>query len=430
MQVPTKHFLKKLPWILTLLLFSGLITFTYGEGKARVANDDPVTSTLKIFINGDRPDDAFLRKEIPFVDFVRDQNLSDVQILITSLHTASGGVNYQLKFIGKRSFKNINYDLQHSSSQDETYFQRRQGLVDIIKMGLLPYLTQFGNLSDFKLSYKGTSPELKRKAEEEKDPWHHWVFRIGADGSYYKEASVTEYAYSSSLDGSYITDKWKIRNRLYSRNHVNHFIDSGTDITSIDSYTNLASSFVKSIDGRWSSGIFGRIQHSTYRNYALSYNVSPAIEYNIFPWEDVSQREFTIAYHVGLQHNRYIENTIYDKMHELLGYQSLNINFRMIQPWGNINSRLQGSDFFMNPKFYSIEFDTRISARITKNLSFRVSINAQSIHDQIYLPQGDASLEEILLQQRSLATTYQYSFSAGLQFTFGSIYNNVINRRL
>ena len=102
----------------------------------------------------------------------------------------------------------------------------------------------------------------------------------------------------------------------------------------------------------------------------------------------------------------------------------------MIQPWGSIYAGLQGSDFMQNPKFYTIEFDTHISARLTKNLSFRVSVNAQSIHNQIYLPAGSASLEEILLQQRSLATTYQYSFSAGLNFTFGSIYNNVINRRL
>jgi hypothetical protein len=266
--------------------------------------------------------------------------------------------------------------------------------------------------------------------KNENDPWHHWVFQIGANGSFYKEATVTDYTYSTEVEANYVTDKWKIRNRLYTRNHVNHFLDSANDILAVNTHTNLSSSAVKSIDGRWSSGVFGRIQHSSYDNYKVSYSVAPAIEYNIFPWEDVAKREFTVAYHIGIQHNNYIQTTIYDKLSETLGYHSINVNFRMIQPWGNIYAGLQGSDYLQNPEFYRITFDTYISARLTKNLSFRISVNAKSIHDQVYLPAGDASLEEILLQQRSLATTYQYSFSAGLNFTFGSIYNNVINRRL
>jgi hypothetical protein len=137
-----------------------------------------------------------------------------------------------------------------------------------------------------------------------------------------------------------------------------------------------------------------------------------------------------VAYHVGIQHNQYIERTIYEKLEEMLGYHSMNVDFRMIQPWGYINSSLIGSQYFIDLKFYSIQLDTRVSARLTKNLSFRLNLNAQSVHNQLYLPQGDASLEEILLRQRSLATTYQYTFSAGVEFTFGSIYKNVINRRL
>ncbi len=408
-----------------------LVFFSPSRAETAPGTDSiKVEPLLKIFINGDRPDDAYLRKEIPYVNFVRDQNLSDLQVLIASIHTASGGVNYELKFIGRNDFKNLNYTLKHNSSQEETYFQRRKGLVDAIKMGLLPFVSQSGDLNNFSLTYKGSQNSEKNRIKNENDPWHHWVFQAGADGSYYKEASVTQYGYSGSLDANYITEKWRIRNSFYTRKHVNHFIDSGDSITAKDSYTQLRSSVVKTISGRLSMGVFGRIQHSTYRNYDVSYNLSPAVEYNFFPWEDVARREFTVAYHIGYQHNRYIETTIYDKRKDILGYHSLNINFRMIQPWGNINSSLEGSDFFENPEFYSVQLDTRVSARITKNLSFRISLNAQSIHDQIYLPQGDASLEDILLQQRSLATTYQYSFSAGLQFTFGSIYNNVINRRL
>ena len=49
--------------------------------------------------------------------------------------------------------------------------------------------------------------------------------------------------------------------------------------------------------------------------------------------------------------------------------------------------------------------------------------------DQIYLPRGAASTEEILLRQRQLLTGYQYFFEFGFSYTFGSIFNNIVNPR-
>jgi len=48
----------------------------------------------------------------------------------------------------------------------------------------------------------------------------------------------------------------------------------------------------------------------------------------------------------------------------------------------------------------------------------------------VSLPKGDASLEEVLLGKRQLATTYGIYISAGISYSFGSIYNNVVNTRL
>lgn len=45
-------------------------------------------------------------------------------------------------------------------------------------------------------------------------------------------------------------------------------------------------------------------------------------------------------------------------------------------------------------------------------------------------PKGDASDEEVLLQRRALETGYRYGTSIGLRYTFGSIYNNIMNPRL
>ena len=45
------------------------------------------------------------------------------------------------------------------------------------------------------------------------------------------------------------------------------------------------------------------------------------------------------------------------------------------------------------------------------------------------LPAAGASGEEILTQQRELATGYDYFASVGLSYTFGSISNPVVNER-
>jgi len=76
-----------------------------------------------------------------------------------------------------------------------------------------------------------------------------------------------------------------------------------------------------------------------------------------------------------------------------------------------------------------IVFDTELSVRLTKQFSVFGEIEAQVVHDQLYLPKGDASLEDILLERRKQATTYELGGQVGFRFTFGSIYNSVVNER-
>jgi len=125
-----------------------------------------------------------------------------------------------------------------------------------------------------------------------------------------------------------------------------------------------------------------------------------------------------------------LEETLYGENEELLFFEALDLQLNLIQPWGEIEAGLEGSHFFHDMSKYKIEFDCDIAIRLFKGLSLTLNVNAESIHDQLYLPKGDASLEEILLQKRQLATDYELSSSIGIRFTFGSIYNNIVNKRL
>jgi hypothetical protein len=51
------------------------------------------------------------------------------------------------------------------------------------------------------------------------------------------------------------------------------------------------------------------------------------------------------------------------------------------------------------------------------------------IHDQLFLPAGDATFEEKLLRQKQLATSYDYFVVFGFSHQFCSIFNNVVNPR-
>ncbi|MGH7471956.1 MAG: hypothetical protein ACRENP_28730, partial [Longimicrobiales bacterium] len=51
------------------------------------------------------------------------------------------------------------------------------------------------------------------------------------------------------------------------------------------------------------------------------------------------------------------------------------------------------------------------------------------IRDQIALRKGSSDQVDVLLRRRELLTGYDYQAGIGLSYTFGSIFNNVVNPR-
>lgn len=76
------------------------------------------------------------------------------------------------------------------------------------------------------------------------------------------------------------------------------------------------------------------------------------------------------------------------------------------------------------------------SVRITENWKINLGLyynyskdSYEIIHDQLGLVKGGVTPEEVLLRRRELETQFSYYSSIGLSYTFGSIYNNVVNPR-
>ena len=116
-------------------------------------------------------------------------------------------------------------------------------------------------------------------------------------------------------------------------------------------------------------------------------------------------------------------------MEELLWQQSLQIAWEVREKWGSVNLSLEGSNFFHDFSKNRLVLNGFVSIRVLKGLSFRVGGSAARINDQLNLVKDEASEADILLRLQELQTRYNIRGEVGVTYTFGSIYNNIVNPR-
>ena len=128
------------------------------------------------------------------------------------------------------------------------------------------------------------------------------------------------------------------------------------------------------------------------------------------------------------------EITVFEKTKETLLHQSFEVILEYEQPWGEAIAVFEASNYLTDFEkslmdLYRLEFFGFLEVRLVRGLSIFTRGRVSRIRDQIFLPQEEASEEEILLGNVRLPTSFEYSFSLGFSYTFGSIYNNVVNPR-
>jgi long-subunit fatty acid transport protein len=186
---------------------------------------------------------------------------------------------------------------------------------------------------------------------------------------------------------------------------------------------------VRSLGDRWALGLRANTGSSTFYNRERSWSVKPGIEYNFFPYEESSRRSLTLQYLVGANHWDYEEETIYGELAETRWQESLTARLSLVQPWGRWSTSVTGQHYLHDLELYSATVSGSLNVRLFQGFSVRVSGNYSWIADQLYLPLSDYTEEEILLRQFQQETTYRYFTSFGIEYRFGSIFNNVVNPR-
>jgi hypothetical protein len=378
----------------------------------------------KVFIDCGLCDIDYIRTEIIFVNYVRDRKEAQIHILITTLRTGGGGREYTLSFIGQNEFAGIDDVQKYYSNKTDTEDEVRQGLVTTLKMGLMAYVAKTPIASLISIDY---AEEEKAKAVVDK--WKSWVFSLSGHGYFSGEKSY----HSESLYGSYsanrVTPDIKIGLSVSSGYERNHYTYEDQTIDSRSNKMSFNGLVVKSLNDHWSVGAFLSLESSTFRNIEFSLNPAPAIEYDLFPYSQSTRRQLRFLYKMGFKSVHYKEETIFDKKSENLWRESLSVTLEVKEKWGAVSTSLEGSHYFHDFSKYNLSLFNVISLQLFKGINIFAFGGGSRIHDQLFLAKGEASLEEVLLRRKQLATTFNYFFSVGLSYTFGSIYTNVVNPR-
>jgi hypothetical protein len=381
-------------------------------------------SAPKVFIDCQRCDVDYIRTEITFVNYVWDRKEADIHVLITLQDTGSGGREYTIAFIGLKDYADLQNSLKYFSSPTETSDEIREGLVKILKLGLGPYVARTPMA-------KGVSLHLLQsvKPTDVEDKWDFWVFNISASSEMSEEEQRSSTDYSGNLSANRVTPASKLRMGLDLDYSKDTYDVNGKTISKISESRDFDGLYVKSLSEHWSIGGWVSASSSTYRNIDFAYSIHPAVEFNIFPYSQSTRRQLRMLYRIGYVSNKYREETVYEKTSEKLFDQSLSITLELNEPWGTAEFQLEGSHYFHDFSKNRLEVSAELRLRIYKGLSLDLEGSYSAIHDQLNLPLGDATLEEILLRQRELASGYRFSFDVGLSYRFGSVFSNVVNPR-
>ena len=394
-------------------------------GQERGVDIEALKKTApKVYIDCSSCDLDFIKTEITFVNYVRDRKEAQVHVLITTQSTGSGGREYTLSFIGQHEFAGVNDIQRYFSNKTDTEDEIRRGLVGILKLGLAGYVARTQIRSRIEVSY----------AEEEKplpgvDKWDFWVFSLSGEGFFSGEKSYGDRWLEANFSANRVTSGLKVRMSVSVDRNDNHFEYDGQSIDSTSESYDFNGLFVKSLGEHWSVGAYLKADSSTYRNIRLTLSPAPAVEYNFFPYSQSTRRQLRALYTLAFKSIRYREETIFDKTSENLWQQSLSVTLDVKEKWGSVSTTLGGAHYFHDPDQYRLTLFSNISLQLVKGFSVYFFGGGDRIHDQIFLPKGEASLEEVLLRRRQLETGYSYFFGVGLSYTFGSIFTNVVNPR-
>jgi hypothetical protein len=403
------------------------------QDSTRTAQD----SAVRVFLDCPNSfcDFDYYRTEITFVNWVRDRADAQVHVLITT-QTTSGGQEFTLAFIGLERYAHTADTLRWNSKASDTEDDIRRGLAGVLRLGLVRFAAHTPLAHSLEITYNAPTAAV---ASEIRDPWNHWVFSVGLSGNLNGQKSLKFQYWNGNFSADRRTDKWKTTFSVNDNYNQSDFtvpvLDStgaqiGEDkVRNITRGNDASALVVRSVGAHWSLGARATGSSSTFFNQKLALHFAPGIEYDVIPYSQSTRRLLTFRYEIGPTLYRYRDTTIFNRVRETRFVQSLNTSLDVKQPWGSAGVSMEASNYLYDFRKNRLTFFGNGNFRVFKGLSLQLLGSISLIHDQLSIPKAGASEQEVLLQRRQLATSYQYFGFLQLSYTFGSKFANIVNPR-
>lgn len=379
-------------------------------------------------------DDNFVRTEINFVNWVRDRADAQVHVIVSRLTTGGGGSAYTLTFAGLREFAGREDTLKYTAATTDSQDLVRRGITRTLKLGLVPFIAATSGAARLQVTWAAEEAAAgKTAAEPTHDPWKQWVFSISGRTNFDGEESQNFSHLSGNISANRTTDALKLRVGFNgSYNESNFTYDDGdgdTTVTSIRKSYSTSILAVKSLGKHWSAGLTTGANSGTFGNISLGFRGGPAVEYSLWPYSEATRRSLVMRYSAGFRSFDYREITIYGKMSEAHPTHSLTSELDLRQRFGSISLDLSYDQYLHNTAFYNAEVFANANLKLFKGFSLDFYGNYERVRDQLSLAATNLTPEEVLTRQRQLKTGFRYWGGFGLRYSFGSIFNNVVNPR-
>jgi hypothetical protein len=378
-------------------------------------------------------DRDFIVTEVNFVNWMRDRFDADVQILVSGLTNGGGGTENTITFIGRRAFEGMADTLILNTLPNDPDDRIRRELARVFKLGLTRYVAKSPIASRVQVAYFapfGRPAQQQASAADLKDKWNLWTYTTNMNAFVRAEDRQQSVNASLSLSANRATEKWKMNFSLSGNLNEQRFEIPPTatrpafTVTNEQRTYNATSLIVRSLSSHWSAGLKLGAGFSDFLNQDLALRAQPAIEYNLFPWTEQTRRQLTFLYNVGPNYYDYQRTTVFDRDNETRFSQQATASYVARQSWGSSNVSLDWLNYLHDFNRHALTLSGNVDLRLGRGFSLNIGGSAARINDQIYLPRAGNTEEEILLQ-----TGFRITTNIGIRYTFGSIYNTIVNQR-
>lgn len=381
-------------------------------------------------------DRDFIVTDVNFVNWMRDRFDADVQILVSGLTNGGGGTENTITFIGRRRFEGMADTLVLNTLPNDPDDRIRRELARVFKLGLARYVAKSPIASRVQMAYVAPFGQQQQvSAANLKDRWNLWTYTTNFNAFVRAEDRQQSFNGSLSLSANRATEKWKMNFSLSGNLNEQRFEIPATATRDAFTVTNEQRTYnanaliVRSLSNHWSTGVKLGAGFSDFLNQDLALRAQPAIEYNLFPWTEQTRRQLTFLYNVGPNYYDYQRTTVFDRDRETRFSQQLTASYVARQSWGSSNVSLDWLNYLHDFNRNALTLSGNMDLRLGRGFSLNIGGSAAKINDQIYLPRAGNTEEEILLQRQALQTGFRITTNIGIRYTFGSIYNTIVNQR-